>query len=94
MLRYITRGPTTQTFDIEKKLFVYDAGVRDGTMDYHKNDMHSGVRATVFGATGTNISIQALSGCLSVLNWAWPTVPSSSQSPQTTNGGIPNTFEI
>lgn len=39
-------------FAIEKKLFVYDAGVRDGTMDYVKNQLHSGVRATIFGASG------------------------------------------
>jgi hypothetical protein len=38
---------------IEKKLFVYDAGVRDGTMDYSKNHLYSGIRATIFGASGT-----------------------------------------
>lgn len=37
---------------IEKKLFVYDAGRRDGTMDYSKPDLYSGVRATIFGASG------------------------------------------
>ena len=37
---------------IEKKLFVYDAGVRDGTMDYSKNGLYSGIRATIFGASG------------------------------------------
>lgn len=37
---------------IEKKLFVYDAGIRDGNMDYSKNDLYSGVRATIFGASG------------------------------------------
>jgi hypothetical protein len=46
-------------FAIEKKLFVYDAGVRDGTMDYVKNQLHSGVRATIFGASGRCPSIQA-----------------------------------
>ena len=40
-------------FAIEKKLFVYDSGVRDGTMDAHRPDLHSGVRATIFGASGT-----------------------------------------
>jgi hypothetical protein len=40
-------------FAIEKKLFVYDSGVRDGTMDNHRSDLHSGVRATIFGASGT-----------------------------------------
>jgi hypothetical protein len=39
-------------FAIEKRLFVYDAGVRDGTMDYHTPHLHSGVRATIFGASG------------------------------------------
>jgi hypothetical protein len=42
---------------IEKKLFVYDAGVRDGTMDYSKNHLYSGVRATIFGASGRVESI-------------------------------------
>lgn len=37
---------------IEKKLFVYDGGKRDGTMDYSKPDMYSGIRATIFGASG------------------------------------------
>lgn len=44
---------------IEKKLFVYDAGIRDGNMDYSKNDLYSGVRATIFGASGRVESIQA-----------------------------------
>ena len=92
MLRYITRGLTTRTFAIEKKLFVYDAGVRDGTMDYHKNDMHSGVRATVFGATGTYISTQDHLDCQSAPNWAWLTVLSLFPLRLTTNGGILSIF--
>jgi hypothetical protein len=41
-----------QRFAIEKKLFVYDAGVRDGNMDFNKPELHSGIRATIFGASG------------------------------------------
>ena len=37
---------------IEKKLFVYDQGSRDGNMDYSKTSLYSGIRATIFGASG------------------------------------------
>ena len=47
-------------FAIEKKLFVYDSGVRDGNMDYHVNKLHSGVRATIFGASGINFIIKVI----------------------------------
>ncbi len=47
-------------FAIEKKLFVYDSGQRDGTMDYSINKLHSGVRATIFGASGTSSCIQEI----------------------------------
>lgn len=39
-------------FAIEKRLFVYDSGSRTGEMDNHVNKLHSGVRATIFGASG------------------------------------------
>jgi hypothetical protein len=58
---------------IEKKLFVYDAGVRDGTMDYFKQELHSGIRATIFGASGTHCLTQALSENPSPLLSVWPT---------------------
>jgi hypothetical protein len=45
---------------IEKKLFVYDNGNRDGTMDYSKTHMFSGIRATIFGASGKSILIKEL----------------------------------
>jgi hypothetical protein len=41
-----------QRFAIEKKLFVYDAGIRDGNMDYNSPQLHSGIRATIFGGSG------------------------------------------
>ena len=41
-----------QRFAIEKKLFVYDAGVRDGNMVFNKPEILSGIRATIFGASG------------------------------------------
>jgi hypothetical protein len=53
MLRHITTCSIRFEMAIEKKLFVYDAGVRDGTMDYSKNHLYSGIRATIFGASGT-----------------------------------------
>lgn len=52
MMRHITGCFLKYEMAIEKKLFVYDAGVRDGTMDYSKNQLHSGIRATIFGASG------------------------------------------
>jgi hypothetical protein len=58
---------------IEKKLFVYDAGIRDGTMDFSKPQHFSGVRATIFGASGINHLIQATSDAPSQRNWASPT---------------------
>lgn len=57
-------------FAIEKKLFVYDSGVRDGTMDQVKNELHSGVRATIFGASGSSDLTQAISASPLLLNSA------------------------
>lgn len=59
MLRHIANCSIRFEFAIEKKLFVYDAGIRDGTMDYSKNHLYSGIRATIFGASGTVEPIQA-----------------------------------
>jgi hypothetical protein len=61
MLRVITRGLIRFDLAIEKKLFVYDAGVRDGTMDYSKTQLYSGIRATIFGASGRVESTQETS---------------------------------
>jgi hypothetical protein len=61
MLRILGKSPLSYRFAIHKKLFVYDAGVRDGTMDNSRNELHSGVRATIFGASGINILIKAIS---------------------------------
>jgi hypothetical protein len=52
MLRSHLAARLGYRFAIEKKLFVYDSGVRDGTMDAHVPNLHSGVRATIFGASG------------------------------------------
>ena len=52
MIRSKFAGSLCYRFAIEKKLFVYDSGTRDGNMDYHANRLHSGVRATIFGASG------------------------------------------
>jgi len=60
MIRCITSRIGRYQMAIEKKLFVYDAGIRDGTMDYFKPELYSGIRATIFGASGTNTAIQAL----------------------------------
>ena len=51
-MRSLTSAVIRYGMAIEKKLFVYDAGERDGTMDYSKTNMYSGVRATIFGASG------------------------------------------
>ena len=75
MLRYISRGLARSPFAIEKKLFVYDAGIRDGTMDYRMNEIHSGIRATVFGATGSRMSIKVPWDCRFAVCWAWQTAP-------------------
>lgn len=72
MMRVITRGSIRFEMAIEKKLFVYDAGVRDGTMDYSKTQLYSGIRATIFGASGRVDPMQA--------TWAGPS-PASSASP-------------
>lgn len=53
MIRNIVGGRFN--FAIEKKLFVYDAGKRDGTMDESYKHLHSGIRATIFGASGIEI---------------------------------------
>jgi hypothetical protein len=65
---------------IEKKLFVYDAGVRDGTMDYSKTHLYSGIRATIFGASGTVEPTQETSANPSPQSSASPTAASSSPS--------------
>lgn len=57
MMRHITNCFVRYQMAIEKKLFVYDAGVRDGNMDYSKNQLYSGIRATIFGASGRVESI-------------------------------------
>lgn len=58
MLRHISACSIRFEMAIEKKLFVYDAGLRDGTMDYSKTHLYSGIRATIFGASGTVEHIQ------------------------------------
>ena len=57
-------------FAIEKKLFVYDSGNHNGTMDYSLGKLHSGVRATIFGASGNPHPSQATSEDLLQLSWA------------------------
>ena len=57
MIRSRVAGNMCYRFAIEKKLFVYDSGVRDGNMDYHVNKLHSGLRTTIFGASGIFIVI-------------------------------------
>jgi len=54
---------------IEKKLFVYDAGIRDGTMDHLKTNLYSGIRATIFGASGIHHLTQVISVNQLLLNW-------------------------
>ena len=71
MLRLFRDSPVFR-FAIEKKLFVYDAGQRDGTMDYARNDLYSGIRATIFGATGSLSAIKVI--------WVDP-LPQNSASP-------------
>jgi hypothetical protein len=46
---------------IEKKLFVYDSGRRDAEMDYARPNLHSGIRATIFGASGKASFIKEIS---------------------------------
>ena len=62
MIRMQVAGRIGYRFAIEKKLFVYDAGVRDGNMDYHANKLHSGVRATIFGASGMSYKYEGVLG--------------------------------
>ena len=57
MIRSRVAGNMCYRFAIEKKLFVYDSGVRDGNMDYHVNKLHSGLRTTIFGVSGIFIVI-------------------------------------
>lgn len=45
-------------FAIEKKLFVYDSGERQGVMDNSLPHLHSGIRATIFGASGKIVTTQ------------------------------------
>ena len=73
MIRTQVAGRIWYRFAIEKKLFVYDSGVRDGNMDYHVNKLHSGVRATIFGASGIAYYMKGCSGSLLLLNSDWPT---------------------
>ena len=77
MMRHITTCFNRYGFAIEKKLFVYDAGVRDGTMDYSKNHLYSGIRATIFGASGRVELMQATSENPSLRNWDSPIAASS-----------------
>lgn len=72
-MRHFVRGSLRFEFAIEKKLFVYDAGVRDGTMDYSKTHLYSGIRATIFGASGRVEAIQATWEGPSLLSWDSPT---------------------
>ena len=44
-------------FAIEKKLFVYEHGNREDEMDNSLPHLHSGIRATIFGASGIAPSI-------------------------------------
>ena len=73
MIRNIA-GRMQFNFAIEKKLFVYDSGARDGTMDNSLPNLHSGIRATIFGASGKAINIQVLWVSLSHHNSAWSIV--------------------
>ena len=52
MLRTNISARLIYRFAIEKKLFVYDAGDRDRDMDLTLYKLHSGIRATIFGASG------------------------------------------
>lgn len=72
-MRHITGCFVRYEMAIEKKLFVYDAGIRDGTMDFSKPQHFSGIRATIFGASGTHHFTQATSDAPSQPNWVWPT---------------------
>ncbi len=91
MMRVITRGLIRFDLAIEKKLFVYDAGTRDGTMDYSKTHLYSGIRATIFGASGRVESTQATWAGPSLPNWDWPTAASSFPSTSNTTSATPNT---
>ena len=64
MIRNIA-GRMQFNFAIEKKLFVYDSGSRDGTMDNSLPNLHSGIRATIFGASGKAIKYSRSHGQVS-----------------------------
>lgn len=48
MLRHIQKSLSVYRFAIEKKLFVYD------NIEYGNITGNSGIRATIFGASGIN----------------------------------------
>lgn len=76
MIRCVSSRIGIYQMAIEKKLFVYDAGIRDGTMDYYKQELHSGIRATIFGASGTKHTNQVPSENPSLQLSVWLTAAS------------------
>ena len=61
MLRFSANSLIRYEMAIDKKLFVYDSGRRDAEMDYSKPNLHSGIRATIFGASGKQFFIKEIS---------------------------------
>jgi hypothetical protein len=61
MLRFSANSLIRYEMAIEKKLFVYDSGRRDAEMDYARPNLHSGIRATIFGASGKASFIKEIS---------------------------------